>query len=85
MVGVQNPQNFRLRRSKIPYKMPMEGVKILKYSRLRRAYSNDPVTWDVPSNRVAQKNPDLSQVNGVSQVIGFLAVLKIPPSQKNRL
>ena len=36
--GGPNPQNFRLRRSQIPYKILIESTKIPKFSRLRRAY-----------------------------------------------
>ena len=37
-IWIQNPQNFHLRRSKIPYKISIESIKIPKFSRLRRAY-----------------------------------------------
>ena len=57
-----NPQNFRLRRSKIPSKIPINTVKIKKKSRLRRVPL--PVRLSFP--RVNDRTKTWSQLQNVN-------------------
>ena len=45
--SAENPQNFRLRRSKIPFKIPIDSIKNWKKIRLRRAYCNAGIFFTV--------------------------------------